>query len=91
MGLRGWSQRIIAMVRPALVASEARAGSEDHNMIDLRALVTKRSEDQHPQERVRDRRHGFPQAGPRPAALHRDRCVQVALDPGTGEYRLAII
>lgn len=54
-------------------------------MIDLTAATSKGTG-----EGVRARRCGFPTADPRPAALQNSRCLQVAFDPSTGKYRLAI-
>lgn len=80
-----WSQRIIAVVLPALVAPDRVWAPEDLNMIDLTTTPAKGTD-----EAVPGRRCGFPETAARPAALHNSRCVQVALDPSTGKYRLAI-
>lgn len=57
------------------------------NMIDLTS--TPAQEPEH-ERNVTGRRCGFPEADARPAAVQNDRCLQVALDPSTGKYRLAI-
>lgn len=54
-------------------------------MIDLRSTSPTDGE-----EAVPGRRCGFPDPPARPAALQDSRCVQVAFDPGSGKYRLAI-
>ncbi|MCZ7629248.1 MAG: hypothetical protein M5U19_09355 [Microthrixaceae bacterium] len=54
-------------------------------MIDLRGTTP-----DHSDETVSGRRCGFPVPPARPAAVLNTRCLRIALDPGTGEYRLSI-
>jgi hypothetical protein len=59
--------------------------AEDLNMFDLTTAQARGND-----EAVPGRRRGFPDTAARPAALQTGRRIQIAFDPSTGGYRLAI-